>query len=379
MDTLSFGLTFDDVLLLPGFTDFTRAEITLSTNLSKNISLKIPFVSSPMDTVTESRLAISLAKLGGIGIIHRNLTISKQAEEVSRVKKMKLLVGAAVGSSKGVKDRIKTVVISGADILVIDSAHGFTKDILSTLKFVKRNYPNIDVMVGNISTKDAARVLIKAGADALRVGMGSGAICTTRVVSGIGVPQITAISDVSSVAKKNSIPVVADGGIKYSGDIVKALASGASTVMMGSFFAQSKESPGRTKVLRKNQVPHRFQSIFNHSKKTFTFKEYRGMGSDAAMKKGEKIKVEDEFHGKSYYKERTLVAEGVEGLVPVRGTVEKMLHQALGGIKSGMFYTGAKSIADLWKKAKFVRITQASLNESHPHGIIIENPGKSYL
>lgn len=373
------GLTYDDVLILPGYTDFTRSEISLKTRISKNIELSIPFVSAPMDTVTESELAIALAKLGGIGIIHRNLSIDSQVREVKKVKEKKLLVGAAIGSAKGFEERVKALAKAGVDVFVVDSAHGYTKDIISAIKYLKKNYKKIDVVAGNIATAEGAIALIEAGADGLRVGMGPGAICTTRIISGMGVPQVTAIQNVVNIAKKKGVPVIADGGIKYSGDMTKALALGASSVMMGSFFAQTTESPGKTYNLKRDQVPNRFQSIFdNSSKKTFQFKSYRGMGSEGAMKTGAKIKSEDEFHGKDYYKEKVLVAEGVEGLVPVKGSVKDLLEQAIGGIKSGMFYIGAKNIEELWDKAKFIQITQASLSESHPHGMIVSNTGKSY-
>ena len=374
--SFQFGLTFDDVLLLPGFSDFSRKDIDLSTQLTRKIRLSIPLVSSPMDTVTESELAIELAKLGGIGVIHRNLSIEKQAIEVKKVKNKNLLVGAAVGVNPGFEDRLKALAKAGVDVIVLDSAHGFTSTMVSAIKFIKKNYKNIDVVAGNIATSDAARVLIKAGADALRVGMGPGAICTTRIISGMGVPQITAILETVRIAKKTGVPVVADGGIKYSGDIVKALAAGASTVMMGSFFAQCLEAPGKTVILKKFEVPSRFQNVFNGSK-IYRFKEYRGMGSEGAMKKGAKIKSEDEFHGKNY-KDRVLVAEGVEGLVPIKGKVSDLVDQAIGGIKSGMYYVGAKNILELWKKARFIQITQASLTESHPHDIFVTNPGKNY-
>ena len=376
VNNFSFGLTFDDVLLLPGFSDFSRKDIDLSTQLTRKIRLSIPLVSSPMDTVTESELAIELAKLGGIGVIHRNLSIEKQAIEVKKVKNKNLLVGAAVGVNPGFEDRLKALAKAGADVAVLDSAHGFTSIMVLAIKFIKKNYKNIDVVAGNIATSDAARVLIKAGADALRVGMGPGAICTTRIISGMGVPQITAILETVKVARKLGIPVVADGGIKYSGDMVKALAAGASTVMMGSFFAQCLEAPGKTVILKKFEVPSRFQNVFNGSK-IYRFKEYRGMGSEGAMKKGAKIKSEDEFHGKNY-KDRVLVAEGVEGLVPVKGTVKNLVDQAIGGMKSGMYYVGAKNILELWQKAGFIQITQASLTESHPHDIFVTNPGKNY-
>jgi IMP dehydrogenase len=329
-----------------------------------------------MDTVTESELAIELARLGGIGIIHRNLSVEDQALEVKKVKGQALLVGAAIGASSGFEDRIKALSRVGVDVVVVDSAHGFSKGVIETIKFVKKNYKNIDVIAGNIATYDGAKALIRAGADGLRVGMGPGAICTTRVISGMGVPQITAILDVCSIGKKEGVPVIADGGIKYSGDIVKALAAGASTVMMGGYFAQCLEAPGKTVTLKKSEVPSRFQNVFNGSK-NYRFKEYRGMGSEGAMKKGAAIKSEDEFHGKNY-KDRVLVAEGVEGLVPIKGSVIELVEQAIGGIKSGMYYVGAKNMIELWEKAKFIQVTQASLAEGHPHDIFITNPGKNY-
>jgi IMP dehydrogenase len=379
MDSQKFpqALTFDDVLLLPGFSDFSREEINLSTSLTRSILLHSPFVSSPMDTVTESSLAIALAELGGIGIIHRNLTVPDQAQEVAKVKGKNLLVGAAVGASKGFEERVEALVASGVDVVVIDSAHGYADNVISTLKYIKSHFPSLQVIAGSIATFDGAKALIEAGADGLRVGMGPGAICTTRIISGMGVPQITALQETVRAAKPHGIPVIADGGIKYSGDMVKAIATGASCVMMGSFFASALESPGRVHTLTRSQVPHRFQSIVT-DKEEYKFKEYRGMGSIAAMKQGAKIKSEDEFHGKSYYKDRVLVAEGVEGLVPVKGTVKDLVDQSIGGIKSGMYYVGAKSIKELWEKAQFIQITQASLTESHPHDILITNAGENY-
>ncbi|MDP2649751.1 MAG: IMP dehydrogenase [bacterium] len=378
------GLTFDDVLLLPGLSDFNRSEINLSTKLTKKIKLSLPFVSSPMDTVTESKLAIALAKLGGIGIIHRNLTVEGQALEVSKVKNEGLLVGAAVGASKGFEERVEALIKAKVDVIVVDSAHGFSKPVLEAVRFIKKKYPKLEVIAGNIATYDGADALINAGADGLRVGMGPGAICTTRIISGMGVPQVTAIMETSKAAHSSlrssgqAVPIIADGGIKYSGDIVKALAAGASTVMMGSFFASCEEAPGKTLRLTKEQVPHRFKSIFSGNVKTFLFKEYRGMGSVGAMKTGAKVKSEDEFHGKDYYKERVLVAEGVEGLVPIKGKAGEVVGQAVGGIKSGMYYAGAKNVEELWEKGKFIQITQASLAESHPHDILITNPGENY-
>lgn len=384
------GLTFDDVLLLPGYSDFTRGDISLQTKLTKTLTLNSPFVSSPMDTVTENELAIALAKLGGIGIIHRNLSVADHADQVAKVKAhstgrrsleegsgSKLLVGAAVGAAKGFEERVDALVKAGVDVVVIDSAHGYAKSVIETLVHIKQNHPDLQVIAGSIATYDAAKALIEKGADGLRVGMGPGAICTTRIISGMGVPQVTALQETIRAAKDHDVPVIADGGIKYSGDMVKALALGASAVMMGSFFASAKEAPGDTVMLKKEQVPHRFQSIFEKNKDTYLFKAYRGMGSVGAMEQGAKIKSEDEFHGKDY-KDRVLVAEGVEGLVPVKGTVEDLISQAIGGIKSGMFYVGAKDTKELAEKAKFIQITQASLTESHPHSILITDPGKNY-
>lgn len=381
METQSFpqGLTFDDVLLLPGYSAFSRSEINLSTQLTKKIKLALPFVSSPMDTVTESKLARELAKLGGIGIIHRNLSVATQANEVKKVKGEGLLVGAAIGVNKareGHEDRVEALIKAGADVIVVDSAHGFAKTIIDTVKAIKKNYKGIEIIAGNVAIGDGAKALIEAGADGLRVGMGPGAICTTRIISGMGVPQITALKETTKIAK-GKVPIISDGGIKYSGDMVKALGAGASAVMMGSFFASAVEAPGKTVILTKDQVPQRFKSIFNDYVKEFSFKEYRGMGSIGAMQKGAAIKSEDEFHGKSY-QERVLVAEGVEGLVPIKGTVKELLDQAIGGIKSGMYYVGAKSIKELWEKAQFIKITQASLTESHPHSILVTNPGDNY-
>jgi IMP dehydrogenase len=399
-DKFSQGLTFDDVLLIPGFSDFSRDDINLSTKFTKKIKLKSPFVSAPMDTVTETRLATALAQAGGIGIIHRNLSITEQAEKVHKVKAKKLLVGAAVGVSEGYKDRLDALVKAKVDVVVLDSAHGWTNKFLDALTFVKKHY-KVEVVVGNIATYDAALEFCKRGADGLRVGMGPGAICTTRIVSGMGVPQITAIQETVRAARRYGVPVVADGGIKYSGDMVKALAAGASSCMMGSLFASCAESPGKTVALTKSLVPARFKSIFGKQSKaltkllrsgkeievtnnslerveeTYYFKEYRGMGSVGAMQHGARIKSEDEYHGKSY-KDRVLVAEGVEGLVPVKGTVKDFIDQYEGGIKSGMFYIGTKTISQLQKKAKFMKITQASLSESHPHDVFITNPGQNY-
>jgi IMP dehydrogenase len=373
MVTIKPALTFDDVLLSPGHAGFFRSEISLKTRLTNDIKLDIPLVSSPMDTVTESRLAIALAKVGGLGFIHRNLTIKDQAAEVAKVKKAGLKVGAAVGSSSGFEQRVDALVKAGVDILLVDSAHGYSKQVLSAVKVIKKKHPKLPVIAGNVATKEGAKALIDAGADALRVGMGPGAICSTRIISGMGVPQITALFEATDAARARKIPVIADGGIKNSGDITKALAAGASTVMLGRLFASTEEAPGETFQLKPEEVPARFRSIVNGDQK-YAFKAYRGMGSLAAMKQGMKIASEDEFHGKSYSGE-VLIAEGVEGMVPSTGKLAANVAQLIGGVQSGMYYVGAKNIDELWKSASFYQITQASLVESHPHDLFITNDG----
>lgn len=369
------GLTFDDILILPGFSDFSRNDIDLSTHLTNKIKIQIPLVSAPMDTVTEADLAIALGKLGGVGIIHRNLSIENQVKQVKKVKKQEVLVGAAVGTNEGFLKRVFALEESGVDVIVMDSAHGNTKSMIDAIGLVKSKFPNLQIIAGNIATSDGAKNLIEAGADGLRVGMGPGAICTTRIISGMGVPQVMAIVETRKIAKRFEIPIIADGGIKYSGDIVKALALGASAVMMGSFFASTVESPGRLISPPPNQIPSRFKKL--SEKKKLLFKEYRGMGSIGAMKQGAKIKSEDEFHGKSY-NDRVLIAEGVEGLVLVKGYVKEMVEQSVGGIKSGLYYMGSRNIPKLWSSADFIQITQASLTESHPHDIFVTNPGNNY-
>lgn len=370
-------LTYDDVLLLPSYSNFRRDEISLKTKLSKNIFLEAPFVSAPMDTVTESSLAVTLAHLGGIGIIHRNLTIEDQVNEVKKVKEQNLLVGAAIGASKGFEERAEALIQAGVSLICIDSAHGYADSIIEAIKYIKQHFPTVDVMAGNVATSDGTKALIEAGADSIRVGMGPGAICTTRIISGMGVPQLTAVAESVKGAEGSGVPIVADGGIKYSGDMVKAFAAGASTVMMGRMFAACEEAPGEKISLTPEHVPARFKDILKDKKDEYIFKSYRGMGSIGAMEKGTQIKSEDEFHGKSY-KDRVLVAEGVEGLVPVTGSVKDIIEQMIGGIKSGMYYVGCKTFEELYTTAQFIKITQASLTESHPHDLVITNPGKNY-
>lgn len=344
------GLTFDDVLLIPGYADFKRDETDVSVELPKDIKLSIPVLSSPMDTVTEQDMAVALGNLGGMGFIHRNVPVAIQTEMVKDAKAKTKYVGAAVGVGKDFEERVKSLIAEGADAILIDSAHGYTKYMIEATSYVKEKYPDVLLISGNIATKAGAQALIDAGADVLRVGMGPGSICTTRIVSGMGVPQISAIQEAVSAAKEKGVPVIADGGIRFSGDIVKALGVGAHLIMLGSLLAGTDEAPG--------------EIVEQNGKK---FKTYRGMGSVSAMKEGSAAR-----YGQEYRKgqERKLIAEGVEGLVPYRGTVEDVVNQMVGGLRTGMYYVGAKSIKSLQEKAEFIQITQASLIESFPHDII---------
>lgn len=375
MDTRKPALTFDDVLLKPRYSGFLREEIQLETQLTPRVKLRLPLMSAPMDTVTESGLAIALAELGGIGIIHRNLSVNEQIAEVEKVKAKGLVVGAAVGSTSGYEKRVQALVAAGVDVVVVDSAHGHSLKVITAIAYIKQHY-DVDVIGGNVATYEGAKALITAGADALRVGMGPGAICSTRIVSGMGVPQLTAILDTVKAAQRHNISIIADGGISYSGDIMKALAAGASCVMLGRLFAACKEAPGKTVMLPPDEVPSRFRSILDGSK-SYCFKEYRGMGSIAAMQRGLEISSEDEFHGKNYQHD-VLIAEGVEGLVPCSQNAQELISQLVGGVYSGMYYVGARTIPELWETAEFMQITQASLTESHPHDLLITNPGENY-
>ncbi len=474
------GLTFDDVLLIPARSEIVPKMVTLQTKLTKKITLNIPIMSAAMDTVTESAMAIAMAREGGIGIIHKNMPVERQVEEVMRVKRSengvitdpfylaadntvaeadalmgkyrisgvpicdenkkligiitnrdmrfltdydmpigdvmtkdnlvtapvgtdltkareilshhkieklplvdengilcglitikdiqkatkypnsakdergRLLVGAAIGVTSDVVERAGKLLAAGADVLVLDSAHGHSKNIIDCVANIKAVYPDAQLIAGNIATAAAAEDLIKAGADAVKVGIGPGSICTTRIVAGIGVPQITAVYDVACVAQKYDIPVISDGGIKYSGDMVKALAAGADVLMMGSLFAGCEESPGDMEI---------FQGR--------SFKVYRGMGSLAAMEKGSKDRYFQEGNKK-------LVPEGVEGRVPFKGPVSDTVYQMLGGIRAGMGYCGCQCITDLQKNAQFIRISAAGLRESHPHDINITKEAPNY-
>lgn len=344
----NLGLTFDDVLLVPKLTTLSsRSLVDLTTHLTKKILLKIPLISANMDTVTESQMAIEVAKKGGIGIIHRFLTIDDQVEEVKKVKKQNLKVGAAIGIKEDYLERTKALINAGADVIVIDIAHGYSIFLIKVLKELVRKFPKIEFIAGNVATKEAAEALIKNGASAVKVGIGPGALCTTRIIAGAGIPQLTAIDECSQVAKKYKIPIIADGGIKHSGDIVKALAGGASTVMIGSLFAGCEESPALT--------------FFRNNKK---YKITRGMASLMANVDRQK---KDNNSVKKDLKNYT--AEGVEAVVPYRGHVCDLIDQLIGGVKSGFSYCGAKNIKELWRKAEFIQITQASLVESYPHDV----------
>ncbi len=377
LTNLPTHLTYDDVLLSPGYSDFSRGDIELTAQATRRISIKNPLISAPMDTVTEHKLAIALAEAGGLGIIHRNLTIQDQVTQVQMVLEKNLVVGAAAGASQGYEERINALLEVKTPLIVVDSAHGYCDSVIKAIKYIKKQSSKTEVMAGNIATYDGAKALIEAGADSLRVGMGPGAICTTRIVSGMGMPQLTAIVETARAGREAGVPIVADGGVRYSGDMVKALAAGANTVMMGSYFASCLESPGEHFMISKEELPANFKHIARAEITEYAFKSYRGMGSEGAMKRGAQVKSESEFHGKNY-KDRVLVAEGVDALVPIKGSVQEMVDQALGGVRSGMYYVGARTIPQLQKKVKFIRITDASLKESHPHDLVITNPGRNY-
>tara|TARA_B100001142_G_scaffold170644_1_gene170212 strand:+ start:876 stop:2336 length:1461 start_codon:yes stop_codon:yes gene_type:complete len=475
------GLTYDDVLVVPSYSEVLPYMVNTATKFSRNITLNIPIVSAAMDTVTESKMAIAIAQEGGIGVLHKNMSIEDQALQVRKVKrsesgmildpitlgidaivgdafrmmqehkiggipivnqKLKLLgivtnrdlrfekdmnlsiekvmtskniitteldnldnaenilksnkieklpivdsnhklvglitfkdiiknrmrpnackdkygrlrVAAAVGITSDVVDRVKSLAKASVDAVIIDTAHGHTKGVVDVLKKIKLSFPNLDVVVGNIATANAAKALIDAGADAVKVGIGPGSICTTRIVAGIGVPQLTAVMDVAEITRKNNIPLIADGGVRYSGDIVKALVGGASTVMLGSIIAGVEEAPGET-------------IIFEGRK----FKSYRGMGSIDAMEKGSK----DRYFQASELDTKKLVPEGIVGRVAYKGYLREVLHQLMGGLRAGMGYTGSAKIIDL-TNAEFLKITAAGVAESHPHDVTITREAPNY-
>ena len=348
MGTIKESLTFDDVLLLPQYSDILPSETDISIQLTKNILLKVPFLSSAMDTVTESKMAISIAHAGGLGVIHRNLNIVDQTKEIKKVKKKNLLVGAAVGTNKDDLERARSLVTNGCDLIVIDTAHGHSEKVLKTLSKLKRISKKIPICVGNIATAAAAKKLYNSGADIIKVGIGPGSICTTRMVAGIGVPQISAIMEVKQELKNKKIKIISDGGIKFSGDVAKALAAGADAIMMGSIFAGTYESPGK-KFKIKGKI----------------YKQYRGMGSIGAMSSGSA----NRYFQKNFKDKSKFVPEGVEGRVEYKGNVSKIIYQLKGGLRSSMGYIGAKNLSQISKNAKFIKITKAGFYESMVHSV----------
>jgi IMP dehydrogenase len=348
MGSIKEALTFDDVLMLPRYSNVLPSETNISLNLTNKIILKAPFFSSAMDTVTESRMAIAIAKAGGIGVVHRNLKIKKQSQEIKIVKKKKLLVGAAIGTNKEDLERARELIASGTDLIVIDTAHGHSEKVLKTLSKLKKISSSIPICVGNIATGEAAKKLYNSGADIIKVGIGPGSICTTRMVAGIGVPQISAIMEVKKVLKKTKIKIISDGGIKFSGDIAKALAAGADAIMMGSIFAGTDESPGK-KYKVKGKI----------------YKQYRGMGSIGAMSSGSA----NRYFQKNFKDKSKFVPEGVEGRVEYKGSISNIIYQLQGGLRSSMGYIGAKKLSEISKKAKFVKITKAGFYESMVHSV----------
>ena len=348
MGTIKEALTFDDVLMLPRYSDVLPVDTNISLSLTKNINLKVPFLSSAMDTVTESNMAIAIARTGGIGVVHRNLKIKKQSEEVKKVKRKKLLVGAAIGTSVEDLDRARSLYDSGVDLIVIDTAHGHSAKVLKALSQIKKLNNKIPICVGNIATGEAAKKLYNSGADIIKVGIGPGSICTTRMVAGIGVPQISAVMEVKKALNKKKIKIISDGGIKFSGDIAKALAAGADAIMMGSIFAGTDESPGK-KFKVKGKI----------------YKHYRGMGSIGAMSSGSA----NRYFQKNYKDKSKFVPEGVEGRVEYKGSVSKIIYQLQGGLKSSMGYIGAKNLGEIKSQAKFIKITKAGFYESMVHSV----------
>ena len=347
------GLTFDDVLILPNYSEVKRDNIDIASSLTAKIKLTLPVLSAPMDTVTGEILAVALGKLGGLGVIHRNLSVENQVDIVKKVKSEINLAAAAVGVGSDLQERSRQLVRAGCDILVIDSAHGFSKWVIEATKYITATFRKIELISGSVATAAGAKAMIEAGAKGLRVGMGPGSICTTRIVAGMGVPQITAILETVAVGKKHGIPIVSDGGLRFSGDIVKALSAGASTVMSGQLFAGTRQSPGKLVLL-----------------KGIKYKSYRGMGSVSAMKEGSAQRYGQEYRRGQ---EKKLIAEGVEGLVPYKGNLSDVVNQLMGGLRTGMYYAGVKNIKELQENTRLIRVTRASLIESHPHNIVIKN------
>ncbi len=345
------GLTFDDVLLEPRNAGVVRSGVILKSKLTKKLSLDIPILAAAMDRVSGPEMAIALGKLGGLAVLHRNCSIKEQLAMVQKVKRAKVMIATAVGPAD--MERALALDKAGVQAIVVDTAHGHSLRAVKSAREIKRRI-KAQLIFGNVGTAEGAREAAKF-ADAIKVGIGPGSICTTRVVAGIGVPQLTAVMDCVAVASKFKIPVIADGGMRYSGDIVKALAAGASAVMLGSMLAGTKEAPGKL-VKIKGEL----------------YKEYRGMGSFGAMQSG---KSRDRYEQKN---SKVIVPEGVEALIKYKGPVADVIFQIIGGLRSGMSYIGAETIAAMPKQARFIRITNAGLRESHPHSILISKKAPNY-
>lgn len=368
------GLTFDDVLLIPAESHVLPNEVDLSTQLADNIKLNIPLISAGMDTVTEGAMAIAMALQGGLGVVHKNMSIQAQASEVANVKSVvvpsnatkaavddqnRLLCAAAVGVTSDTFERAEALLEAGADAIVIDTAHGHSAGVLRKIKEFREHFPKQTLIAGNVATGDATRALFDAGVDVVKVGIGPGSICTTRIVAGVGVPQITAIYDAASAAREYHKPIIADGGIKYSGDVVKALAAGGNAVMLGSMLSGTTEAPG---------------DIFEDNGKKY--KRYRGMGSVGAMAQAHGSS--DRYFQGGVNEANKLVLEGIEARVEYKGDVSDVVFQIDGGLRSGMGYCGAANISELIEKAQFVQITNAGLRESHPHDVQITKEAPNY-
>ena len=352
------ALTFDDVTLVPKYSEILPSEVDTSIKLTKNLKLKIPLLSSAMDTVTESKMAIAVAKAGGIGVIHRNLEIKKQIQEIRKVKKKRLLIGAAVGAGPKEIIRAKEILKEGVDLIVVDTAHGHTKKVSEIIKYIKRiKHKKVALCAGNIATPEAAKFLLKLGVDIIKVGIGPGSICTTRLVAGIGVPQLSAILSVRNGIQNKNVKIIADGGIKYSGDLAKAFAAGADAVMIGSLFAGTDQAPG--KIIKRNGK---------------LFKIFRGMGSVGAMNKGSA----DRYFQIKQKDVSKYVPEGVEGFSKYKGDVESIIYKLVGGLRSSMGYLGSKQIKYLRKKPQFVKITKAGFYESMVHNVDIVKSDTKY-
>ena len=368
------GLTFDDVLLIPAESHVLPNEVKLDSKLAPNLQLHIPLISAGMDTVTEGNMAIAMAENGGLGVIHKNLSIEVQVEEVKKAKgktvdpnlphpavddQGRLLAAAAVGVTSDTFERAESLLEAGADAIVIDTAHGHSAGVLRKIKEIREHFPNATLIAGNVATGEGTAALFDAGVDVVKVGIGPGSICTTRIVAGVGVPQITAIYDAASVAQKYGKKIIADGGIKYSGDVVKALAAGGNAVMLGSMFSGTTEAPG---------------TIFTNEGKQF--KSYRGMGSVGAM--SQQHGSSDRYFQGGVNEANKLVPEGVEALVPYKGDVSNIIYQIDGGLRAGMGYVGAGTIEELIENSQFVQITNAGLRESHPHDVQMAKEAPNY-